>query len=43
MTVCDGCGLDRDSVQTVDVYDDTEHYCIACAETPAGLGGEPDE
>lgn len=31
---CDGCGLDRTPVQTVDVYDGFERYCIACAEVP---------
>jgi len=36
MTECDGCGLERDPVQTVDVYDGTEFYCVVCAEVPAG-------
>ena len=35
MIKCDGCGLSREAVQTVDVYDEKEHYCIACAEVPA--------
>jgi len=32
---CDGCGLERKPVQKVNVYDEFEHYCIACAEVPA--------
>jgi len=32
---CDGCGLEKPIVQTVNVYDDVELYCIACAEVPA--------
>lgn len=32
---CDGCGLTKPIVQSVDVYDDVERYCIVCAEVPA--------
>lgn len=32
---CDSCGLTKPIVQTVDVYDDVERYCIVCAEVPA--------
>ncbi len=32
---CDGCGLEREPVQKVNVYDEYEYYCIACAEVPA--------
>ena len=33
---CNGCGYPQrgEPIQTVNVYDDEEWYCVACAEVP---------